>query len=99
MFFRNLEIKYNKYINLIAGTIFGVLQIHANSDAMRTWLWGDVLKNDIVYFSEWLMIHSFGSVIGVFLICSIIDLLREKFIENPMLRLLDTWRNCKKVDN
>ena len=37
-FFRTLRLPYSKLINAIGSTTFGVLLIHANSDAMRRWL-------------------------------------------------------------
>lgn len=44
LLFKNLNMKYNPFINTIASSAFGVLLIHANSDAMRQWLWKDTLK-------------------------------------------------------
>lgn len=38
LWLKNLNISYNKIINAIGGSTFGVLLIHANSDAMRQWL-------------------------------------------------------------
>ena len=43
LWFKNLKMKHSKLINAIGGSTFGVLLIHANSDAMRTWLWKDTL--------------------------------------------------------
>ncbi len=39
MLFKNIKIKQNKAINTIAASTVGVLLIHANSDAMRKFLW------------------------------------------------------------
>ncbi len=89
LFFKNLKIGYSKLINSIAATIFGVLLIHANSDAMRQWLWKDTLNNVGMYSSPWLVIHAFGSVIGIFIICSLIDMLRIRFVESPFFDLWD----------
>ena len=44
MFFKDLKIKQSRAINIIGGSTFGVLLIHANSDTMRKWLWGTVLN-------------------------------------------------------
>lgn len=38
MLFKNIDIKYNKYINTIASTTFGVLLIHANSATTRKFI-------------------------------------------------------------
>ena len=38
LWFKNMNIKYSKVINAFGAGTFGVLLIHANSGAMRTWL-------------------------------------------------------------
>lgn len=80
MLFKNLKIKNNPFINIVASTCFGVLLIHANSDTMRRWLWTDILQNVQMYESQCYITHAFVSVISIFIICSLIDLLRSKFI-------------------
>lgn len=79
--FLNLPIKYNKYINLIAKSTFGVLLIHANSDAMRNWLWKDTLQNVEMYTTTNIYIHSIISVIAVFGICTMIDIARIRIVD------------------
>lgn len=76
--FVNLPISYNKYINLIGGSTFGVLLIHTCCDSMLLWLWRDILKTPQMYTSSKLYIHSIISVICVFTTCVIIDLIRKK---------------------
>ena len=89
MYFKNLRIGYKKWINNIAATTVGVLLVHANSDTMRRWLWQDVLGNVEVYNSEWIAIHAVLSVLGVYIICVLIDLARIRLIEKPVMRFLD----------
>ena len=89
LFFKNLKIKYSKVINIISATTFGVLLIHANSDSMRQWLWKDLLDNVGMYNSPWLLLHAFGSVIVIFLVCSVLDMLRIRFVEKPFFRWWD----------
>lgn len=92
LFFKNLNIKYNKFINTVATSIFGVLLIHANSDAMREFLWKTVLNNVGAYNTNYLYIHAILSVVGVFIICTIIDQIRIKFIEQPFFeKVVDKW--------
>lgn len=89
MFFKNLKIKKSRAINTISSTCFGVLQIHANSDAMRLWLWGSLLKTTNAYYSNYTIPHAIISVILVFAACSIIEFLRIQYIEKPFFRLWD----------
>ena len=89
LFFKNLKMKYHPLINRISATCFGVLLIHANSDTMRRWLWKDVLDNVGMYNSSLLFLHFALSVLGVFVICSVIDMARIKFIETPFFNHFD----------
>ena len=86
-FFKNLKIKNSKFINTVAASTFGMLLIHANSDAMRQWLWKDTLNNVGMYDSNLLFVHAFVSVIAIFIVCTIIDIIRRKLIEEPFF----TW--------
>lgn len=61
LFFKNWKLKYNRIINKIASSTFGVLCIHANSGTMRQWLWSDVCNNavflhpPILWFMLWVL--------------------------------------------
>lgn len=88
MFFNNIELKYNAVINRIASSAFGVLLIHSNSDTMREWLWGTVLKPVNMYNSQWLVLHAFGCIIGIYAVCTIIDQVRISALEKPLLKLI-----------
>ena len=85
MFFKDVRISYSKFINTLGASTFGVLLIHANSDAMRTWLWRDTLNN-IGWFNNDVLVviaHSIISVLLIYSICTLIDCLRIKFLEKP----------------
>lgn len=85
MFFKDVTIPYNKFINTLGASTFGVLLIHANSDAMRTWLWCDTLNNVGFFTNPTLVViaHSIISVLLVYSLCTVIDWLRIKFLEQP----------------
>lgn len=87
MFFKNLHISYNKFINTIAASSFGVLLIHAHSDTMRTWLWNDTLNNAGYFDSNLLVFHAVCSVVAIYVICTTIDMLRIQLLERPLSRL------------
>ncbi len=89
LFFKNWKIKYNRAINTVASSTFGVLCIHAHSDAMRTWLWEELCRNTEVYDSAFLVLHAFSVVIAVYLVCTVIDQLRIKFIEERFFQFYD----------
>ena len=86
LFFKNITIKQSKIINLVSSTTFGVLCIHANSDAMRQWLWRDLLHVPQMYHWNFviLIIANIAMTVGIFAVCSLIDMLRIWFVEKPV---------------
>lgn len=84
MFFKDLNIGYSKVINLIGASTFGVLLIHANSNTMRQWLWQDLLDNAGQYGTSVLYAHAILSVIAIFVVCILVDMLRMRFVEKPL---------------
>ena len=88
MFFKNVKIRNSKIINAAASIMFGILLIHANSDAMRQWLWKDVLNNVGAYDGN-IYLHSVLSVTGVMIVCGLIDYARIVTIEKIVLEWFD----------
>lgn len=97
MAFKNMKRPYNKYINMVASATFGVLLIHANSDIMRQFLWKDVLDVAGHYTSDTLWVHAILSVVGVYVICVVMDLVRIRFVEEPLFKVLDKKVNWDKI--
>ncbi len=95
MWFKNLKIKNSKLINTIAASAFGVLLIHANSDTMRQWLWKDVIDCAGHYDSQLYWLYAIGCVLAIYMVCTIIDWIRIKSIETPLLNA--TENICMKV--
>lgn len=93
MFFKNLKINYNKVINTIAASTFGVLLIHANSDTMRKFLWEDLIDFTGHYYSSRMLIYFIGSIIAIFIICVIIDQVRRHCFEKPFFIMWDKHWN------
>ena len=89
LFFKNVKIPYIKFINVVASATFGVLLIHANSDAMRQWIWKDTLQNTVVFNTSWCYVHFVYSVLGIYIICTVIDLIRIYTLEKPFFKRYD----------
>lgn len=98
LYFKNLDISSN-FINRVAASTFGVLLIHANSDAMRQWLWVDMLKNVKVYETSYYIIHAVVCVLSVYCICTVIDMLRIKFLETPFFKWYDKKHEAIRREN
>jgi hypothetical protein len=109
LFFRNWKLPTSRLINTMGASTFGVLLIHAGSDTMRQWLWQDLLGNSRVFGTAGMVPHALLSVIGIFVVCCAVDVLRIRLLETPFFRLWDRiepglitwWKNteatiCKK---
>lgn len=99
LWFKNLNIRYSKIINSFGAGTFGVLLIHANSNAMRQWLWKDfvdVIGHYALPFGQ-LVLFSIGVVLAVFIICNLIDQLRIATLEKWFFRWYDS-RLAPKAD-
>lgn len=88
LFFKNLKMRYIKFINTIAASTYGVLMIHANSDTMRQWLWHDICNNVVAYETGNAVIHASVCVVLIYTVCTIIDIMWIKFIEKPAKNIL-----------
>ncbi len=88
--FKNMNIKYNKFINVVASTMLGVYLIHANI-FMRTIIWEDIFK--ISTFLNKSTIELIGNVIisvgSIMVFSIIIDLIRQKFIEPVEIKIIE----------
>ncbi|MBR2084687.1 MAG: acyltransferase, partial [Muribaculaceae bacterium] len=89
LFFKNLPMRHNRLINLAATATFGVLLIHTHSD-LSPWLWGDILNVKGHFASHLLWLHAVAACVGIYLVCVIIDLLRQRLLERPLFNWLDT---------
>lgn len=88
MWFKNINIPQRKFINMVGGSTFGVLLMHANSDTMRKWLWQDLLDNVGHYNDYYFWLRPILSVIFIFGSCVIIDRIRIILIERPLFRYI-----------
>lgn len=56
---------------------------------MRRWLWHDVCNNVGVYETGYVVVHAIVCVVAVYMVCTIIDTLRIRFVEEPFLKYLE----------
>ena len=80
LFFSNLNIKYNKYINMVSSTTLGIYLIHDNP-SMRTFLWTSYFRLFEITGSKYLILNSIKAIFIIFFVCIIIDLIRKFIIE------------------
>lgn len=89
MWFKSLAIPQSKIINTIASSTLAVLLIHANSDAMRQWLWHDTCRVSDYVFSSWMPLHAIGCTVAIFAACVLIDQARIYIFEKPTFKVID----------
>lgn len=92
LWIKNIRMDYSRLINALGAGCFGVFLIHANSDAMRIWLWSDVVNvvchyNTMAFSS--LAIYSVITVLIIFIVFNLIDHLRIATIEKWLLCYYD----------
>ena len=87
MLFLRWQLPYNKAINKMGGATFGVLLWHATGAPMRQWLWRDTLDNAGHFTSPYFWLHCLCSVVVVYSVCTILELLRQRIIQRPF----DAW--------
>lgn len=98
LFFKNLNIGYSKFINVVAASAFGVFLIHTNGDAMRHWLWYDLFRNTEFFGSKYLIVHAFLTILLIYIFCFFIDFLRIHSIEKIFLRLINKNRFLMRIE-
>ena len=91
MFFKDLKMKYHKWINTIAASTFGVLLIHANSDTMRQWLWKDMVDCSGAFYRSDTCLYALLVVLAIFFICILIDYVRIHTIEKWTFKIIDRY--------
>ena len=100
MFFKNIKVKENKFINFLAQSSFAVYLIHINA-GLRTYLFNNIIKIQNFYNSNTIILIGYVFVVSVliYIICSVIDLIRRTFIEKPIFKIKKFDKYFEKVDN
>lgn len=94
MWFKDLKIKQSNIINTAGAATFGVLLIHANSNAMRLWLWNetvDVVGHYRSLSAPMMALYAVAVVLLIFTVCACIDTARQRWLEphiNPRVEAL-----------
>ena len=65
------------------------LLIHAHSDSMRSWLWGEMFDNGSHIATHLYALRAFCVVLLVFSVCAVIDFLRIRLLEKPLFSFYD----------
>ncbi len=88
MLFTNIKMRYCKVVNIIATSMFGVYLLH-DHPITRQLLWGNLFKNNAYFTSDFLWLHAIVTIMSILVIGVVIDKLRERLIERPLLLFYD----------
>ena len=73
------------FINVISSAVLGIYLIH--DGLLKSLIWEKISPN--VDFVDNPYLHSIIKILAVFAVCSLIDLIRQKLLETPFLKLID----------
>lgn len=90
MTFATLKIRYRKWINVTASATFGVYLIH-DSKFVRPFLWKELLKVNQYQDTIMLIPYSIAVVAIVYLVCTLIELFRQRVFERPYIMLVNRY--------
>lgn len=88
MTFASTNIKNSKFINIVASATFGVYLIHENH-YLRNIFWQTIFKNSSYQNSLMIIPVSIVAVILVYIVCTVIELIRQYFIEKTFSKITD----------
>lgn len=86
--FEKIQIPFNKFINIISSATFGVYLIHDDSN-VREYIWKGIFKNALFSESSYLIPYSILVIFLVYVVCTVIELLRIYYIEKHYMSMID----------
>lgn len=91
-FFSKIKPFYSKALNTVAGTTFGIYLIHDNR-FFREFMWKEIFGTEKYSTESTMLVHLLLCSVVVFAVCFVIEFLRKKLIEKPVLVLYDKVYN------
>lgn len=86
---QNLKTGYSPVINAVASCTFGVYLLH-DSPLSESLIWNKILcVSERQFPSEMFPLFGVLDIAGIFAVCCVLDLLRQKFIEKQYIKLFD----------
>lgn len=84
--FKDSNVKNSKLINIISKTTLGIYLFHENP-YLGSILWDGILRANRVYYSHIFILYLLVSILGLFTIGFLIDILRIKLFEEPLVNI------------
>ena len=88
LLFKDLNIKYNKYINYISASVLPIYLIHENF-LLKNIIWNEIFPNKMFINQFYFIFFAILKVLIVFVTCLMIDKLKKLLFENMQEKLCD----------
>lgn len=86
IFFLSLNFS-NKFINILGSTTFGIYLIHES--VLSSFIWNGIFKVSEVWVSAYFPLFAILDVTVLFSVCSLIDYIRIRYFEIPLLNKIN----------
>lgn len=93
-----VKFKGNKMFFSFSKATFGVYLIHANP-LFDHYLFQNILHTRQMYESQWFVFLSIFLILTLYATCTMIEMIREKYIEKPFFSSNKICRVISKIDN
>ncbi len=94
--FKNMKLRCSKLINAFGAATFGVYLLHMNPYSQHD-QWVTILKTPQVYETPYMILHAPLVILGLFVFYAPIDMLYRKYIQTPIMTLVDRhWDSGKQ---
>lgn len=97
--FKKINLKEIKLINLLASTCFGVYLIQSHSYIAGPKLYKNIIHTGQFIDTPLLIVQAIASIIAIYLVGGCIDLLRQKILEERIIKIKKFDKFFEKVDN
>ena len=94
--FKELEVKNSRVINAVSSLTFGIYLIHDNWQ-IRRYLWNNIIKGNSMQDSPWFLPFSVGVILAVFIVCGVLELIRQQTAERLWMKIADPL--SEKIDS
>ncbi len=96
--FQSKSLRIPNWMFSVSKSTFGIYLIHDNNK-FRTFLWENICKTTSMAESDYFIAYAIVCVLLVFAICSIIEIMREKYIERKVFSSAKVKALLLKLDN
>lgn len=96
-FFVFMPSRFNELVNIVGNLTFDVYLIHEHP-LLREFLWSDLLMVGYQFQSRYYFWFSIASIVGVFIVCSILAFIIQKIIIKRIINKLNTVVIIKKIE-